>query len=831
MQLSGFNAEQILQRQTLSLCEQANPLMANGDFLNALKLFDMALALYSQIQNLQYARAFCLFQLQRFTEAKIAIEEELKIQPSSEESLHLLNNIMNIQKDHISNIEIDGESQIIQYFINSNNVVFDVGANVGLWTQEVLKYHPDVTVHLFEPVTQVYHSLLKNLSHSLETNQLFPNNVALSRNLGVQYFTFYEDNSTLSSFYRRNSNVERLVKVQPPTTLPVFTTTLDNYCKSKKITHIHFLKIDVEGGELDVLYSGKNLLERNSIDYIQFEYGGTYQDAGITLKQVFEFLTTFNYGIFKIQPQSLEYKAIFSMEDENYEYANYLAVSGRLLSNVLKQPPQMLDIQKLCDKYNIQPLGIIHIGAHEGGEIKIYEQMGVEKVVFIEANPLVFKRLNTNLSNVSSSIQINTFNYAISNENTNVTLHITSADMSSSILPLKLHSEIYPTIKETTQIVVPAKKLDTLLQEQNLNPLDFNILNIDIQGAELLALQGASNLLNNIDAVYTEINYEELYEGCALIHQIDDFLDSYGFKRVATITPYHPSWGDAFYIKKPLVTMSSLGQNGRFANQLFQYAFLKIYAKKYDLRVETPQWIGQYLFGHDDPSISFRLPEKRILLDADKTDGMYTNLATSLIEDFCSPPYENIDFWGYFQFHTKYYLPHKDYFISLFKPTSQVEENLQLVIQKLKTRGKTLVGLHLRRGDYEHYTNGLFYAAPTQWYKTWLEGFWETLEEPVLFIASDEPHKVINDFMEYNPVTIQSLDLPIPTDFYFYVDFYVLTQCNVVAISNSSFSFLASMLNEKATIFVRPHLVSQKLIPFEPWNSEVLLQNTTTEFN
>lgn len=43
MQLSGFNAEQILQRQALSLCEQANPLMSNGNFINALQLFDAAL--------------------------------------------------------------------------------------------------------------------------------------------------------------------------------------------------------------------------------------------------------------------------------------------------------------------------------------------------------------------------------------------------------------------------------------------------------------------------------------------------------------------------------------------------------------------------------------------------------------------------------------------------------------------------------------------------------------------------------------------------------------------------------------------------------------------
>jgi hypothetical protein len=72
---------------------------------------------------------------------------------------------------------------------------------------------------------------------------------------------------------------------------------------------------------------------------------------------------------------------------------------------------------------------------------------------------------------------------------------------------------------------------------------------MDIQGAELLALQGAVETLQSIDAINTEINYEELYEGCALVHQLDDFLAHQGFTRVATVTPYHPSWGDAFYVR------------------------------------------------------------------------------------------------------------------------------------------------------------------------------------------------------------------------------------------------------------------------------------------
>jgi hypothetical protein len=47
---------------------------------------------------------------------------------------------------------------------------------------------------------------------------------------------------------------------------------------------------------------------------------------------------------------------------------------------------------------------------------------------------------------------------------------------------------------------------------------------------------------------------------------------------------------------------------GRFGNQLFQYAFLRICAQNRGARIECSPWIGQTLFGHDDAPIAERLP-------------------------------------------------------------------------------------------------------------------------------------------------------------------------------------------------------------------------------
>lgn len=134
----------------------------------------------------------------------------------------------------------------------------------------------------------------------------------------------------------------------------------------------------------------------------------------------------------------------------------------------------------------------------------------------------------------------------------------------------------------------------------------------------------------------------------------------------------------------PTITMSRLGKkgNGLFGNQIFQYSFLKIYAKHYHLKVETPEWIGQYLFGHQNPPITKQLPEVR-------------PHANDL--NFKDPIYKDVDFRGYFQYNTKFYSLYKEYFRSLFKPVTKIETEMKKGLEVLQSKGKTIVGLHLRK--------------------------------------------------------------------------------------------------------------------------------------
>ena len=463
-----------------------------------------------------------------------------------------------------------------------------------------------------------------------------------------------------------------------------------------------------------------------------------------------------------------------------------------------------LDLKNLFSQNSIIPKGIIHVGAYDGKDIKLYQTLNISKIFFIEANPTVFERLKANTTR--SSVDVTVVNYAISNQNGKVTLYVNSIVQSSSILPLKHYRDIYPNIKETHQLIVESKTLDNLLEEFELSPTDFNILNLDIQGAELLALQGATNLLKYIDVVYTKVNYEELYEGCALAEEIDEFLGQTGFGRVAIAKPFHPSWGNAFYVRKQVVTMSTIGKNGGFGNQIFQYAFLKIYAQENRLSVETPKWLGQELFGHKDREINQDLPV------------VFEN--NNEIFPGNGEIWKNVDIQGYFLYHTSYYRTHKEYFCSLFQPVAEIEALVKVAWEKLCSRGKTIIGLHLQLNSDE---NNNSVVASSEWYKIWLHGLWETLEEPVLFIASDHVEEINQGyFAEYNPITVGDLEVEVNLE---YLNFFLLSKCDFVAISNTAFAFAACLLNETGKYFFRPHFSTAKLIPFEPWNSNPVFRD------
>jgi len=239
------------------------------------------------------------------------------------------------------------EIKIIEDFIKSSDVVFDIGAYVGEWSGEVLKRYPNVKIHQFEPVEKSFTLLSQNYENQVNSGQVIQNNSLISNIEKTVPFYYYESLPVMSTMYRRPEEVEKHLYITP-IVVEKHSITLDSYCLQKQIEHIDFIKIDVEGDEYNVLQGAENLLENNHINCIQFEYGGCYLDSGVTLKEVFEYLTNKKYKVFKftiLNPDRQADEGInfdinnlveitsFSSELETYDYSNLLALSSCYLKS------------------------------------------------------------------------------------------------------------------------------------------------------------------------------------------------------------------------------------------------------------------------------------------------------------------------------------------------------------------------------------------------------------------------------------------------------------------------------------------------------------------
>jgi FkbM family methyltransferase len=202
---------------------------------------------------------------------------------------------------------------------------------------------------------------------------------------------------------------------------------------------------------------------------------------------------------------------------------------------------------------------VIHVGADRGLELPQYKNMGVSEVVWVEANPEVYEELLESLKIMNiEEIKSLPFNQLITNRDDVETEfhlyyghdagHLVGNKGMSSILKAKNSwwgSECY---KGT--ILLNSLTLDTFLEKNDLG-YDFDLLNMDTQGAELLISKGAKKLLDTVKYIYSEVTlYNPYYQGNPLFDELSEFLNQFGFEHFITELSEEKCWGDALFIKK-----------------------------------------------------------------------------------------------------------------------------------------------------------------------------------------------------------------------------------------------------------------------------------------
>jgi hypothetical protein len=322
--------------------------------------------------------------------------------------------------------------------------------------------------------------------------------------------------------------------------------------------------------------------------------------------------------------------------------------------------------------------------------------------------------------------------------------------------------------------------------------------------AAIAVERGVDEPAGRADRPLFDAGYVRLKPGaCALIDAAAD-----GYVRSDLLT-------DLSLLREPsanAVSMQTLGQNGRFANQLWQYAFLWFYGLRNNCRVQTPRWIGNMLYGvaAEPPDPSF----------ARQAFTVFTGVERYLWT-MTEPPL-NLDFFGYFQEIPDAWRRHRQLLRRRFAPQATFTELIERWFTRTVPPGATVVGIHVRRGDYPYFDHNAmpwFRPIPIEWYDEFLRELWPTLTNPLLFIATDDAAAVVPHFAAYDPIIAPHAEIAIP-ELGFLPDFCGMQRCAILAVSNSSFSRMAAMLADDSQIAYLPNMQTRRFEPYAPWNDE-----------
>ncbi|KFA91732.1 FkbM family methyltransferase [Archangium violaceum] len=191
----------------------------------------------------------------------------------------------------------------------------------------------------------------------------------------------------------------------------------------------------------------------------------------------------------------------------------------------------MYTLRTLFQTHLVKPQGIIYAGAHVGENVGAFLDAGFESVLCIEPNPEDFSQLERH-----ASARVRCVHAAVSDrEGTSAYYMVPGVPTLNSLLKpddeywVKLVGKEMADAHAPTRVEVRTLRLDTAV-ERHGGGVPYNALYLNIQGGELLALKGAPRTLEGLDTVFTEVNFERRYEGCALFEEVDAFLREQGFR-------------------------------------------------------------------------------------------------------------------------------------------------------------------------------------------------------------------------------------------------------------------------------------------------------------
>jgi FkbM family methyltransferase len=218
-----------------------------------------------------------------------------------------------------------GSATIKQEFSNASSIIdmapslcIDIGGSKGLYTEEILSKYPKCKVIVFEPCKS--NSNLMNSKFSENENVIIEQK-AVSNIVGETTLYSDSDGSGLASLTKRRLDH---FDIAFDNSEHVEVIRFEDYWKNQLgSANIDFVKIDIEGHELDALNGFGEAI--NSIDVIQFEFGGCNIDTRTFWQDFWYFFTENNFELYRISLFGKMKITKYRELDESFTTTNFLA--------------------------------------------------------------------------------------------------------------------------------------------------------------------------------------------------------------------------------------------------------------------------------------------------------------------------------------------------------------------------------------------------------------------------------------------------------------------------------------------------------------------------
>jgi hypothetical protein len=229
-----------------------------------------------------------------------------------------------------------------------------------------------------------------------------------------------------------------------------------------------------------------------------------------------------------------------------------------------------------------------------------------------------------------------------------------------------------------------------------------------------------------------------------------------------------------------MITFSLFGKHGRLGNQLFQYAAMIGFSKRYNTEMCLPSWPIDCF--ETEPLIRVsHVPKKKI----NEPEFHYT---PDFFDQFdYNDKNHEMDFLGYFQ--TEKYFSHCADEVKKamrFKPwfKSKIREKYKDYFEK------EIIAVCVRRGDYVDNPN--YALLPITYYLAALEKHFPKHANSWIFVFSDDPDYCELHFKAWHNVVVIRGNTATQ-------DLCLMAQCDHFVIGNSSFHWWGAYLGEKKT--------------------------------